>query len=146
MDSDELRDQNRAREHQMLAQAKDEILHCGDFLPVSRLAQHLNTRVETLSPALFEWEAERRMFSIEHEGCSLFPCYVFSTHLGIRPHPEMKEILSVLTPTKDGWLMAFWFASSNGILGGKRPRDLICADATRVTVAAQHEADGILHG
>lgn len=146
MDRDELRDRNRAREHEMLAQAKNEILCCGDFLPVTRLAQHLKTRAETLIPALVEWEIDNRIFSVEHEGCCLFPCYAFSTQFGIRPHPELKEILSILTSTKDGWMLAFWFASSNGMLGGQRPRDLLSMDATWVTLVAQHEADGILHG
>lgn len=146
VERDKLRDRNRAREHEMLAQAKNEILRCGDFLPVSRLAQYLNTRAETLTPALVEWKIDNRIFSIEHEDCSLYPCYVFSTQFGIRPHPELKEILSILSTTKEGWLLAFWFASSNGMLGGKRPRDLICTDAVRVTLAAQYEVDGILHG
>lgn len=62
MDRDELRGRNRAREHEMLTQAKNEILRCGDFLPVTRLAQHLNTRAETLTPALVEWEVDNRIF------------------------------------------------------------------------------------
>lgn len=146
MERDELRDRIRVREQEMLAQAENEILRGGDFLPVSRLAQHFNTRAETLTPALVEWELDNRVFSIEHEGCRLFPCYAFSTQFGLRPHPALKEILSILSPTKNGWLLAFWFSSSNGMLGGKRPQDLIGTDETRVVSAAQHEAQGILHG
>lgn len=130
----------------MLAQAKSEVLGCGDFLPVNRLAQHFNIRVETLTPALVEWELDNRTFSIEHEGGSLFPIYAFSTRTGLSPHPELKKILTLLSPTKDSWSLAFWFYSPNGMLGGKRPRDMISTDANRVTLAAQHEVDGILHG
>lgn len=146
VERDELRDSIRAREHEMLTQAKNEILGSGDFLPVNRLAQRFNIPAETLTPALVEWEADNRIFSIEHEGFSLFPCYAFSAQSGLRPHPELKEVLTILFPTKVGWLMAFWFFSPNGMLGGKRPRDVICTDATRVILAAQHEVDGILHG
>lgn len=130
----------------MLAQAKSDILGCGDFLPVNRLAQHFNIRAETLTPALVKWEADSRIFSIEHEGCSLFPCYAFSTEPTLSPHPELKGILSILSPTKNGWSVAFWFFSPNGMLGGKRPRDLVSTDASRVSLAAQHEVDGITHG
>lgn len=146
VENDKLRDRIRVREHEMLAQAKNDILECGDFLPVNRLAQHFNIRSEILTPALVEWEVDRRIFSIEHEGCSLFPIYAFSTQSGLSPHPELKEILTILAPTKDGWSVAFWFFSPNGMLAGKRPRDLISTDAIRVIPAAQNEADGILHG
>lgn len=146
VEKDELRDRIRVREHEMLVEAKNDILGCGDFLPVNRLAQHFNIRTETLTPALVEWEVDSRIFSIEHESCSLFPIYAFSTQSGFRPHPELKEILAILAPTKDSWSIAFWFFSPNGVLVGKRPRDLISTDAIRVISAAQDEADGILHG
>ncbi|MCX2901469.1 antitoxin Xre/MbcA/ParS toxin-binding domain-containing protein [Pseudomonas mandelii] len=130
----------------MLIQAKNEILGCGDFLPVNRLAQYFNICAETLTPVLAEWESENRIFSIEHYDSSLFPCYAFSAQNSFTPHPQLKEILLLLTPTKDSWSVAFWFFSPNGMLGGKRPRDLLSTDAIRVVIAAQDEADGILHG
>lgn len=142
----ELRDRIHAREEAMLAQAKNDILGCGDFLPVNRLAQHFKIRPEILAPALVEWALENRIFSIEHEGCSLFPRYAFSTRAGLSPIPELKDTLSILSPTKDGWLMAYWFLSPNTMLGGRRPRDLISTDPIRVALAAQDEVDGILHG
>ncbi|RNF76779.1 DUF2384 domain-containing protein, partial [Pseudomonas putida] len=47
---------------------------------------------------------------------------------------------------QNSWSVAFWFYSPNGVLGGKRPRDLVSTDAFRVSLAAQHEVDGITHG
>ncbi|WP_207262512.1 hypothetical protein [Pseudomonas sp. GW101-3H06] len=146
MDKKELLGKIRDREQKMLTQAKDEILGGGDFLPVNRLAELFSIRIETLTPALIEWEGDNRIFSIEHEGCYLFPRYAFSTRSGLTPHPALKEVLSILSPTKSSWLVAFWFSSSNGMLGGKRPRDLISSDAVRVILAAQSEVDGVLHG
>jgi hypothetical protein len=146
MEKDQIRDRILAREQKMLAQAKSEIIGCGDFLSVNQLASHFDIRAEILAPALVEWELDNRIFSIEHEGCCLFPCYAFSTQDGLSPLPELEKILSILTPSKNSWSKAFWFFSLNGMLGGKRPRDLISTDATRVALAAQDEANGILHG
>jgi len=146
VERDELRHRIHAREQEMLAQAKKDILGCGDFLPVNRLAEHFTIRAEILTPTLVEWEADNRIFSIEHKGCSLLPCYAFSTQAGLSPRPELKEILSILSPTKNSWSVAFWFFSPNEMLGGKRPRDVISTDTTRVALAAQDEIDGILHG
>lgn len=146
VEKDEIRCRILAREQEMLAQAKNEILGCGDFLPVNRLAQHLSVPAEILTPALVEWGVGNRIFSIEHQGCSLFPCYAFSTQAGLSPYPELKEIISILSPTKGSWSMAFWFFSPNGMLGGKRPRDLVSTDAVHVILAAQDEVDGIIHG
>ena len=145
MEKDDLLNRIRDREQKMLTQAKDDILGCGDFLPANRLAQHFNVPTETLT-RLIEWEGNNRVFLIEHEGCNLFPKYAFSTRSGLCPHPELKEILSIFIPTKNSWAVAFWFFSPNGMLGGKRPRDMFCSDATRVILAAQDEVDGIIHG
>ncbi|OZY25836.1 hypothetical protein CJF40_23115 [Pseudomonas lundensis] len=101
VEKDDIRRRVIAREREMLAQAKSDILGCGDFLPVNRLAQHFNIRVEALTPALVKWEADNRIFSIDHEGCSLFPCYAFSTEPTLSPYPELKGILSILSPTKN---------------------------------------------
>lgn len=146
MEKDDIWGRIFAKEREMLAQAKSDILGSGDFLPVNRLAQHFNIRAETLTPALVKWEADNRIFSIEHEGCSLFPCYAFSIEPTLSPYPELKGILSILSPTKSSWSVAFWFFSPNGMLGGKRPRDLVSTDASRVSLAAKHEVDGVTHG
>jgi hypothetical protein len=52
----------------------------------------------------------------------------------------------VLRKKKDGWGIAFWFASSNHCLGGNRPQDLLRSSAERVRRAAEEEVTGTLHG
>ena len=64
----------------------------------------------------------------------------------VRPRPEMVEVIKVLQSTKNGWGMAFWFASSNFYLRGKRPQDVLETELSLVITAAENEVLGITHG
>lgn len=134
------------REEEMVALARAHILTCGDFLLVQDLANHLGIHVELLSPALKEWEANRRIFSIDHDGSRFFPVYAFPSQGGASPTPGLRDVLSVLCPMKDGWGVSFWFISPNGWLEGKRSQDLLSTEPSRVVSAAHEEASGVMHG
>lgn len=130
------------REQQMLDLAKKAILDSGDFLSLDQTAQRLG-----LPPVnLDDWEAEGKIFSIQHGGCSLFPKYVFLANARHGPVPGLKVILDVLRTKKGGWGMAFWFASPSGYLGGSRPQNMLFSDPDEVLLAAQDEVSGITHG
>jgi hypothetical protein len=130
------------REQQMLKLAKKAILDSGDFLSLDQTAQRLDLPPQTLD----EWEVKGQIFSIQHAGCSLFPTYAFQVVAGHGPVPDWKVILDVLRVKKDGWGIAFWFASSNGYLGNQRPQDILNSDADKVMLAATDEVSGITHG
>jgi len=134
------------REQKMLEQAKKSILDSGDFLTLDQIAQRLGLPLMTLIAALYEWETEGHIFSIQHAGCSLFPAYVLQDGTEYGLIPDLKTILDVLRAKKDGWGIAFWFASSNGYIGNRRPQDLLCSDADKVLRAARDEVSGITHG
>jgi hypothetical protein len=42
--------------------------------------------------------------------------------------------------------LAYWFASVNNSLGGKRPQDLLIDQPQRVVAAAKDQVAGVLHG
>ena len=126
----------------MLKIAKDAILDSGDFLSLDQTALQLGL----LPSDVNKWKAEGQIFSIQHAGCSLVPKYAFHNNAEPKPLPSLKVILDVLRPKKDGWGIAFWFASSNGLLGGRRPQELLCSGADKVLLAAIDEVSGITHG
>ncbi len=134
------------REQQMLEQAKKSILDSGDFLPQDQIAERFGLSLMALTAALIEWEAGGHIFSVEHAGYSLFPMYAFQD--GIEPGlvPDLKVILDVLRTKKNGWGIAFWFASSNVYIGGRRPQDVLLFDAGKLLLAATDEVSGITHG
>lgn len=144
--TDERRQTIGEREREMVTLARGHILTCGDFLLVQDLASHLGIHVELLSPALKKWEADHRIFSIDHDGSRSFPVYAFPSQGGASPIPSLRDVLSVLCPMKDGWGVSFWFISPNGWLGGKRPQDLLSTEPSRVISAAYEEADSVMHG
>ncbi|WP_256589112.1 hypothetical protein [Pseudomonas sp. ACN8] len=134
------------REQQMLEQAKKSILDSGDFLPPDQIAQRLGLPPMTLITTVDEWKARGQIFSIEHAGCSLFPMYTFQNGIEHGPVPDLKAILDLLRTKKDGWGIAFWFASSNAYIGGCRPQDILLLDAGKLLLAATDEVSGIIHG
>lgn len=130
------------REQLMFEAAKKAILDSGDFISLDQTARRLG-----LPPlSLDDWESEGKIFSIRHGGCSLFPMYAFLANAGHGPLPGLKVILDVLKVKKDGWGIAFWFASPSGYLGGSRPQNVLFSDPDEVLLAAQDEVSGITHG
>lgn len=55
-------------------------------------------------------------------------------------------MLEIFRGKKDDWGLAYWFASVNSFLGGKRPQDLLISKPDRVVAAAEDEVAGVLHG
>ena len=64
-----------------------------------------------------------------------FPPYALDPSTDYRPAQGLAAFLG----RKDGWGLAYWFASVNSFIGGKRPQDLLIA-------AAQDDVAGVLHG
>ena len=63
-----------------------------------------------------------------------------------RPAKGLVRVLKVFRGNKDDWGLAYWFASANSFLGGKRPQDLLISKPDRVVAAAEDEVAGVLHG
>jgi len=144
--TDERRRTVEKREREAVALAKAHVLTCGDFLMLQDLANHLSTNARFLSLALKEWETDHRIFSIEQDGCEYFPTYAFRSLGGASPIAGLTDVLAILCPMKSSWGMSFWFISPNGLLGGKRPQDVLTNEPNLVISAALDEACGVMHG
>jgi hypothetical protein len=55
------------------------------------------------------------------------------------------QVMQVLTGYSP-YRLASWFESTQGALGGRRPRELLDSDPAAVLAAARRHADGPLHG
>ena len=98
-----------------------------------------------ISAEIALWEAERRIFSVEHDGERHFPKYAPGPQSNFQPYPVAAKIIAILRG-KDGWGIAYWFGSLNSYLGGSYPRDFIAPDTERVIDATNTGAMGITHG
>jgi hypothetical protein len=130
----------------MMAQAKNTVLQSGDWITASDITELANFSTANPSTQPSKWKREKRLFAIRHDGIDYFPIYGLDENTGYRPYAALKEIIAVLAACKDGWGMAYWFASLNGRLDARAPKDVLRSDAERVLAAAKIEVAGITHG
>ncbi len=132
------------RQLRMKGNAKAEIIRSGDLIPFAENSQHVAEDLDERN--LRDWLRTDRIFVLSYEGINYIPAYAFddATH---QPLVCLQAVISVLKAQNDGWGMAFWFASPNNFLGGRRPKDLLQIAPERVLVAALEEVDGeVMHG
>ena len=134
------------REAKMLVQAKTEILHSNDWITAHEIAELAQFKSSNPSSQPNKWKLSGKIFALRHEGVDYFPIYGLDPAHGFRPFARLGSVISTLASMKDGWGMAFWFASPNGYLGGKRPKDLLQSDPQGVLEAAEDEVAGVIHG
>ncbi|MFC5696754.1 hypothetical protein ACFPU0_14430 [Pseudomonas sp. GCM10022186] len=133
-------------EAQMLAKAKKTVLESGSWVSAGDIASLAGFTSRNSSSQPNRWKRERRIFAIRHNGSDYFPIYALDKEAGYRPLPAMAEVLKVFDGQKDGWGLAYWFASVNSCLSGNRPQDLLTVAPARVIAAAADEVAGVTHG
>ncbi|MGE8063883.1 hypothetical protein [Pseudomonas sp. NPDC089569] len=134
------------REARMLAQAKTEILQSQDWVTSNEIAWLANFSSSNPSSQPNKWKKARRIFALNHESIDYFPLYGLDPAHGFRPYSALESVICVLDAIKDGWGMAFWFASPNTFLGGKLPKDALPDNPSGVLSAAKEEVAGLAHG
>ena len=137
---------NALREAQMLEKAKKAVWESSDWLSAADIANLAPDDSGNHDSLPSEWERTGRIFSIQYNGGDYYPGYGLDRGVLLQPHPSMAEVIKVLQTKKKGWGMAFWFASVNSSLGGKRPQDVLKTELDLVVAAAVDEVAGITHG
>ncbi|MCY1539902.1 hypothetical protein D9M68_755120 [compost metagenome] len=130
----------------MVAMAKKTVLESGDWLSAAEAASLCGYSGKNLSAQPNKWKREGKIFAIQHHGNDYFPAYGLDPHQDHRPLKAMADVLKVFGDTKDNWALAYWFASVNSFLGGKRPKDLVATQPERIIAAAKDELQGVVHG
>lgn len=131
----------------MTAQARTAVLQeSGPWLTGPQIARLAGFSESNPSAQPSRWKRSGAIFSLSHQGCDYFPAYALDEADGWRPRPAMADVLRAFGQAKDGWGLAYWFASVNGFLGGRRPQDVLATDPQAVVAAAQDELLGHAHG
>lgn len=92
-----------------------------------------------------KWKRESCIFSVLKNGMGeVFPRYALDEYL--RPLPVMKSILDILTKVKTPCGIAEWFATSNDLLAGKMPQEMLSRYPANVIQAAEAEAWQLING
>ncbi|MFU0507824.1 hypothetical protein [Pseudaminobacter sp. NGMCC 1.201702] len=133
-------------EARMVADARKAVLEGGDWLTAAEVAKVAGFSTSNPSTQPNKWKKERQVFAVRHRGVDYFPGYALDPLTDFRPVKALANVLDVFRGKKDDWGLAYWFASVNSFLGGKRPQDLLISDPERVVAAAADEVAGPLHG
>ena len=138
--------QHMLAEARMAAQARSEVLVSGEWLTAAHIAELAGFSTSNPSAQPNKWKKDGQIFAIRHLGLDYFPAYGLDAEAGFRPLKAMAPVLAKFGDEKDGWGLAYWFASAHGFLGGKRPQDLLMKSPDRVLAAAADELAEIGHG
>lgn len=102
----------------LVAEGKQRIIFCGDWLTVAELSELTAQTADELKAEVYSLMSEGRIFAINYEGVDYFPTYAFYANGSYQPVPVLKAVIEILAKCKDAWGMALWLGSSNSFLGG----------------------------
>ncbi len=133
-------------EARMTAEARKAVLEGDDWLTAVQIAEMAGFSASNPSAQPNKWRKDGQIFTVRHRGVDYFPGYALDPSTAYRPAKGLARVLGVFRGRKDDWGLAYWFASVNSFLGGKRPQDLLIDQPDRVFAAADDEVAGIQHG
>ncbi|MBC8736381.1 hypothetical protein F6X40_05955 [Paraburkholderia sp. UCT31] len=128
---------------EMEKQAVDAVLNNTKWLTTEMVGKRQNPDASNMHNAAHRWKKAGKIFSIERAGQTLYPLYAFD-ELG-NPIPEVAEILKIFKGYRP-FRIASWFESTNTMLHGKRPREVLGSDPAAVVEAAKDHVVGAAHG
>lgn len=137
---------HRLLEARMVAEARKAVLESGDWLTAAEVAKAAGFSASNPSVQPNKWKKQGQVFALRHRGVDYFPGYALDPSTDFRPVKGLAKVLDVFRESKDDWGLAYWFASINSFLGGKRPQDLLIGEPESVVAAAEDEVAGALHG
>ncbi|WP_024513175.1 hypothetical protein [Bradyrhizobium sp. ARR65] len=138
--------QHKLVEARMTAEARKAVLESGDWLTAAQIAEMAGFSASNPSAQPNKWKKDGQIFAVRHRGVDYFPGYALDPSINYRPVKGLAKVLATFRGRKDDWGLAYWFASSNSFLAGKRPQDLLISEPGRVVAAAGDEVAGVFHG
>lgn len=131
---------NQAR----LVQARERLTDEG-WLTTHEIAMLGGYSTKNVSAQPTRWKAAGKIFSVIKRGVgNVYPRYGLDENY--RPLPVMKAILSTFSRYKSAWGLAEWFATSNGLLAGKTPAEMVSTYPANVLQAAEYEVRRLQDG
>ncbi len=134
------------RQAEMTARAQSAVFSSCRWFTASEISLLHACDLDSMENLLTLWKTDLKVFSVEHRSIDHYPCYAFDEENGFMPAKELKPILQEFNGSRNGWGLAYWFASVNGYLGGHSPQDLLNIAPEKVLAAARAHLIGILHG
>lgn len=111
------------------------------FWTSAEVAEESTSRATNRAAIASRWVNERKIFSVRFEGQQWFPRFQFQDG---GPIPAVAQVIKVFPGHVSGWELAYFFATPNPNIGGRKPLELLKGDPSRLLSLAQafaHPAD-----
>jgi hypothetical protein len=123
--------------------AMDSIFKSTIWMSVATVEEKRAKHVPNTDDSVSQLIKSGRVFVVERDGATLCPAYAVDAQGN--PVQAVAEIIRVF----DGYRpirIAAWFESTNSLLHGRRPRELLVSDPAAVVAAAKDHVVGPTHG
>lgn len=107
----------------------------------AEVAEESTSRAANRAAIASRWVNERKIFSVRFEGQQWFPRFQFRDG---GPIPTVSQVIKAFPGHVTGWELAYFFATPNPNIGGRKPLELLKGDPSRLLSLAQafaHPAD-----
>lgn len=138
--------QHMMLEAKMAAEARSAVFATGDWLTAAQIAELAGFSSSNPSAQPNKWKKDGQIFAVRHKGIDYYPGFALDAGENYRPFKALKDVIQLFGERKSAWGLAYWFASANSFLDGKRPQDLLANEAAQVLAAAQDEMLEVAHG
>jgi hypothetical protein len=84
------------------------------------------------------WAQEKKVFAVKYEGQFWYPRFQFQDG---EPLPTVGQVIQAYPACANGWDFAYFFATPNANIGGRKPLELLKTDPESVFSLARAAAD-----
>jgi len=112
-----------------------------EYWTSAEVAEESSSLASNRAAIASRWLAEKKIFFVRFEGQNRFPRFQFQDG---GPIPAVSQVIKVFPEQATGWDLAYFFATPNPNIGGRKPLELLKGDPSRVLSLAQafaHPAD-----
>ena len=114
-----------------------------EWLTADQIGRLRDAAARNPHAAANRWRADGRIFAITKGGVLYYPRYALDE--AFEPLPVVAQVLRVLSSFSP-YRLAGWFESTNSVLGGRRPREILATQPAAVMGAASDQVLGAVHG
>ena len=120
------------------AEAREKMFREFGALTSAQVGERAGSKSPNRAALAHKWKSDGRIFSVPHQGANYFPGYQFDGEG--QPLPVIAEVIRILHALSP-WQLALWFTSHTGLVGDRRPVDLLTTEPARVVRAAEMEIE-----
>jgi hypothetical protein len=120
---------------------RQHFMRSNPFWTSAQVAAESTSTARNRAAIASRWLREKKIFAIRYEGQRCFPRFQFQDGV---PSPVIAQVIKIFPEHATGWDLAYFFATPNPNIGGRKPIELLKSNPARVVSLAEafaHPAD-----